>query len=278
VTSTQALIVGNTAACGNGPVSTFDANTGAAVGSFIPSGASGCNNGRGVEVFSNNVYYTELANGFGATDVIHVAPFNGGAGGADIGTIPSPRPTTGIQDLDFSGGFLYALTGYPSDLLQVFRFNFATQTWSNPIPIGAPAQPDSDGFAVLPNGNFLINNGDTSCTYNQYDPTGLVVSGTTIVVTPIPPAVPGFPAATCTGVDTDGTSLYFLTNFNRIIRTNMAGVFISSAFIGSQFLEDISFTVRTVPSAPPTPTIGAAALPAAEIAGDGDTPGRQPNQ
>jgi hypothetical protein len=279
VATTRLLIVANTAAFSGGPVSTFDINTAATVGSFIPSGASGSSNGRGVEVAGNNVYYTELTNGFGATDAIHVAPFNNGAGGSDIGTIPSPRPTTGIQDLDFSGGFLYALTGYPSDPLQVFRFNFATGTWSDEIPIGLPAEPDADGFTVLPNGNFLINNGDASCTYNQYSPTtGLVIPETTIVIVPTSPVHPQFPDGACTGVDTDGVSLYFMTNFNSITKTDIAGTFISSTFIGSYDIEDISFVVGSATSTPPTPVIGAAASPAAEIAGDGDSQGNPPNQ
>jgi len=133
------------------------------------------------------------------------------------------------------------LTGYPTFPLQVFRINPATGVVSSTVTnIFGPA-PTADGFTVLPNGNFLINNGDAECTYNQYDPTtGTVISGTTIVVTPTTAPHPGFGVPSCTGVDTDGTSLFFLTNFNSITKTTLAGAPISTVFIGNQFVEDIS--------------------------------------
>jgi hypothetical protein len=82
------------------------------------------------------------------------------------------------------------------------------------VSIGPPASADSDGFTVLPNGNFLINNADTSCTYNQYNPsTGAVISGTTITVA----------GTICSGVDTNGTSLYFQTNLNSFTKTDLSG-------------------------------------------------------
>jgi hypothetical protein len=239
-------IIGNAAAFGGGPITTFNFADGATVGSFVPDGAGTAEsgfNGRGMAVFKNEVYYTELADQFGATASIHVAPFNGGAGGADTRTIPSPRPSTGIQDLAFSGGVLYVLTGYFQDPLQVFGLNpVSGEVLSGPITIGGSAQPGSDGFTVLPNGNFLINNGDTSCTYNQYDPsTGANIEGTTIVIAPTTPIPPGFDGPTCTGVDTDGTSLFFLTNFNSITKTDMAGTYISTTGIATSFeIEDIA--------------------------------------
>jgi hypothetical protein len=92
------LIVGNHSAFGGGPIQTWDfATGGATVGSFVPTGASDSNNGRGVAVLGNKVYYTELSNGFGPTPSIEVAPFNGGAGGADITTLPNPRPGFGVR-------------------------------------------------------------------------------------------------------------------------------------------------------------------------------------
>lgn len=99
----------------------------------------------------------------------------------------------------------------------------------------------SDGFTVLPNGNFLINTGEASCTYNQFDPsTGAVILGTTIVV----------PGVTCTGVDTDGTSLYFQVNFNSFVKTDLTGFVVATQPVtsppfacgsgGSNCVEDIS--------------------------------------
>jgi hypothetical protein len=234
------LIVGNNAAPGGGPIQTYDFSTGGApLASFVPTGASDENNGRGIVVIGSEVFYTELEHGFGPTPAIEVAPYNGGAGGADTRTIPNPRPTVGIQDLEFSGGSLYALTGYPIDEpLQVFKLDPTTGAVQGaPITItGSSFFPGSDGFTILPNGNFLINNGDESCTYNQYSgTTGAEISGTTITV-------PG--ASFCTGVDTDGTSLFFQTDFNGFTQTDLSGNLIAHVAVSGQVLfggiEDIS--------------------------------------
>jgi hypothetical protein len=48
-----------------GPITTYDFTGGAVVGTFIPTGAFDANNGRGVEVIGNLVYYTELSGGGG---------------------------------------------------------------------------------------------------------------------------------------------------------------------------------------------------------------------
>ena len=134
---------------------------------------------------------------------------------SDTRTLPHPRPGTGIQDLAFVGDDLYVLTGYPNAALQVFRLNPDTgAVLSGPINITGGAGGDADGFTVLPNGNFLINDGDASCRYNQYNPsTGALIDGSTITVD----------ASQCTGVDTDGTSLFFMTNFNTLTKTTLDG-------------------------------------------------------
>ena len=230
------VVVGNNASNGGGPIQTYDFSTGGStVAEFVPTGASGSNNGRGLEVIGSEVFYTELSNVFGFSDAIHVAPYNGGAGGADTRTIPSPRPTAGIQDLADSGGALYALTGYPSEELQVFKLQPSSgAVLAGGIKIAAPAAPDSDGFTVLPDGNFLINSGDGSCEYNQYNgSTGALVSGTTIVV-------PG--GTTCTGVDTNGISLFFQSGFSSFIQTDLSGGLIATQSVSgeNQGIEDIS--------------------------------------
>jgi hypothetical protein len=227
-------IVGNNAAFGEGPIQTYDFNTGALVNSFVPDGATiDSNNGRAVLVVGNEVFYTELCcGGFGATDFIRVAPFNGGAGGADIRTLPNPS-SSGVQDLVFAGGALYALTGYNGGPLQVFKLDPTNGTvLGGPVPITGPGQEASaDGFAILPNGNFLINLSDASCTYNQYDPTTGAATGVTLTV----------PSATsCTGVATDGTSLFFQTDFNSFTQTDLAGTFIAKTAVQGNTVEDIS--------------------------------------
>jgi hypothetical protein len=108
------LVSGNSAAFGHGPISTYDVTTHTFVGSFVPDGAFGSNNGRGLALTKNEFFYTELTNGFGATDGIRVAPFNGGNGGADVGFFPNPIPGQGIADLAFGAEGLWVLAGYPS--------------------------------------------------------------------------------------------------------------------------------------------------------------------
>jgi hypothetical protein len=110
VAQADTLCIQNNAAFGNGPIVTVDCTTHTFVNSFIPDNAKiGSNNGRGVEVLGNFVYYTELGGGgFGATDAIHVAPFNNGAGGLTSRRSPTrprawassiwPRTTPGLVD------------------------------------------------------------------------------------------------------------------------------------------------------------------------------------
>ena len=255
----QPLITGNTSAFGCGPIYTSDYTLGKVIHSFIPTGAgpTPCpnppsnNNGRGLAIGGEEVFYTELVDapghppGFGPSAVIRVAPFNDGLGGADTRTLDNPRTGTGIQDLTFSNGELYILTGYETDPPIIYGMNLGngqvrhgpiTLTGSTSPVIPLPAGTDSDGFAVLPNGNFLVNNGDTSCIYNEYDAlTGALVPDGTI-------NVPGGPGV-CTGVDTDGTFLYFLTDFNSITQTLPDGTMTGFSFFDSgddHQIEDIS--------------------------------------
>jgi hypothetical protein len=193
------------------------------------------------------VYYTELGgNGFGASDAIHIASFNGGAVGADIGTIPNPRPGFGIQDLNFANGALYALTGYFSaGPLQVFKLDPTTgAVLGGPVTITGPAGTSpfqSDGFTVLPNGNFLINYGNGETHYREYSSvTGALVGGGLDFVL-------GGRAIVSTGVDTDGKNLYFAVNFNSFTKTDLAGNFISNSPVsGFNQFEDISL-IKQIP-------------------------------
>ncbi|HET8576611.1 MAG TPA: hypothetical protein VFO18_05905, partial [Methylomirabilota bacterium] len=70
------VIVGaNSAAFGNGPITFYNFPTGTVAGSFIPDGAKlGNNNGRGLALTLDRVFYTELSGGFGPTDFIRIAP------------------------------------------------------------------------------------------------------------------------------------------------------------------------------------------------------------
>jgi hypothetical protein len=231
--SGSGLIVGNNAANGGGPIQTYDFTTGTLVNSFVPDGATSGpgNNGRALAVAGDEVFYSELFNG-GPTDAIHVAPFNDGAGGSDIRTIPNPAPSTGIQDLDYANGALYALTGYANGPLQAWKLDPRTgAVLAGPIAINS--NPSADGFVVLPDGNFLINSGDESCTYTEYDsPTG-TPTGSSFTV-------PG--ANQCTGVALNGQSLYFETDFDSFTQTDLTGNLITRTTVAPNLVEDIAVT------------------------------------
>ncbi len=199
-----------------GPVTTFDFATGATVARFIPPRSFDMYSGHGVTVLDNEIYLTALNQADRSSDSIHVFPVNGGAGGAEVRTLPNPRPGLGIQNLSFSGGVLYALTGWTRGPAQIFGLNPVTgAVLTGPVPIAA-ATPN--GFTVLPNGHFLVSSGP--CTYTEFDlVTGALIPGTTI-------GVPG--GVTCTGVDTDGDFLYFQRNDNSIVKTTLSGAFVAS--------------------------------------------------
>ena len=258
----QPVIVGNTAAFGCGPIMTSDFSAGRGDASVLSrrggrtsqlphDGPINLHNGRGMALGGGGgifrLFYTELdeipgvggQSGFGPSEFIHVADFNNGDGSGDIALFPNPRPGSGIQDLTIANGDLYVLTGYDTQVPQVFVLNaFTGAVKSGPIEIPRVGFTDDsvDGFAVLPNGNFLMNNSATSCIYAEYDKTDGHFIGNII-------NVPGGPAR-CTGVDTDGTSLYFMVDFTAIQRTDFAGNPTGFNFFdgpgGEDFIEDIS--------------------------------------
>ncbi len=240
----------NSAAFGSGPISTVDLTTNTVVGSFIPQWAVSCPggscNGRCVALLGGFVYYTELNGGFGASDAIHIADWNNGAGSADIGTILNPTPGTGIVDVKGNGGFLYIMTGYDTGPEIIDKMSgIGTLLSSVTLTDGSGGfLSDSDGFTILPNGNYLINEGDAINSYDQYDPvTGVRISGTNIQ------DAPNF-CGSSTGVDTDGTHLFFSCNFNSVEETDFAGVAIQNFSDPGSGWEDISLN-QAAPITPP---------------------------
>jgi hypothetical protein len=168
------LITGNNASLGGGPIQTYDFATGNLVNSFVPQSAG---NGRGLAIKGTEIFYTQLSD-----DAIHVCTYgtDGSGGTTDTRTLLNTwRPGVSNQDLAFLNGDLYVLTGYPNQQLQVFKLDPTTvAVLGGPISIGSPASPGSDGFTVLPNGDFLINEGDSSPFYDEYDgTTGSYISG-----------------------------------------------------------------------------------------------------
>jgi hypothetical protein len=210
------IIAGNGAAFGNGPIGTFNFTTGLSVGSFIPDGAFDSNNGRGLAMTLDRYFYTELLSGFGATDSIRIAPFNGGAGGPDLGSFANPAPGQGVQALAFGLAGLYVLTGYPNSPPTVWILNGVTGAIVGGPIVLQGASSGMDGFTVLPDGSFIGNLGDAFNSYTHWSALGVQTG-------------PGFTVPGCgstTGVDIapDGLSLYFACNFNSFVQTDLTGL------------------------------------------------------
>jgi hypothetical protein len=254
--SFQTVVINN-ASDGNGPIQSWllDLDTGLATqtGSFIPTGAvpGGPNgadpNGRAIAVTNTQFYYTELTNLFGPTLNIETGLYNGGAGGPDNGSIANPIPGQGIADLHFgngvSGGDLFAMAGYPNVGPEVFEFDPSNGMILLP-PVTIATAPDADGFTILPNGNYLINQGDAINSYDQYNPTtGARIPGTNI-------SAPGCGSAT--GVDTDGTHLFFDCDFNSVVETDLSGTLIHTFALPGAFGggEDLSLVQNFSPPPP----------------------------
>jgi hypothetical protein len=231
------LIIGNNAAFGNGPIQTYSFTTGALVAQFVPDGAVGTNDGRGIAVANGLVYYTELSTslggGIGPSDGIHLAPFNGGAGGSDITVLPNPNPLFGIQDLAYSQGYLFALTGYSDQdtgIPTVYKLDPSTGTVVNSVVIQG-ADGNSDGFTVLPDGNFFINCGDACNTYSEYSSVTGLPTGLTFTI-PL--------SNTSTGVDLLADNLFFATDFDGFTETDLLGNLVAQTLVGAEFIEDIA--------------------------------------
>ena len=166
----------------------------------------------------------------------------------------------GIADLAFHENVLYVLTGYRESPLQVFALDPATgAVIGDPMGVsiqtvqGRPA-PDADGFTVLPNGNFLINDKDgvdCACPYREYN-------ATTGRLIPPPQGLEinlgnyGFTKATGVAIAPDGQSLYFVCDSTTIlqtrtiVQTDLAGNLMCSQDIQSPvqiFIEDIDVVV-----------------------------------
>jgi len=239
------IISANNAAFGNGPIVTYDYTTATFLGSFVPDGAANGANGRGLAVTNNEFFYTELSGGFGATDYIHIAPFNGGAGGHDIGQFANPNPNTGIQDLAFGAAGLYALTGYPSGPSVVYLLNPTTGAVISSTPLQSAGS--TDGFTVLNDGTFIANLADGANTnlYQHFDASGNPMGS--------PFSVPG--AGNSTGVDIapDGLSLYYATDFNGYTQTDLSNALLSHISTGGNTYEDIGIQQNFTPPPPGVP-------------------------
>jgi hypothetical protein len=240
------VISANSASFGAGPIVTYDYTTGTLMGSFVPDGAPPNNNGRGLAVTNNEFFYTELGGGFGPTDFIHIAPFNNGNGGHDIGMFANPNPNTGIQDLAFGAKGLYALTGYPNGPSVVYLLNPTTGAVISSTPLQSAGS--TDGFTVLNDGTFIANLADGANTnlYQHFDASGNPIGATF--------SVPGgFTSSTGVDIAPDGMSLYYATGFNSFTQTDLNNNLLSSLSVSGNLFEDIGVQQNFTPPPPGVP-------------------------
>jgi len=201
---------------------------------FVPDGAivAGAN-GRAWAADQVQYYYSELGPpGFGPSDGIHVVPVVPGVfGGADSTVFPNPNPAAGIRDMDVSivDKDLYAFTGSQGSAPTVFRLSRVDGHVISSVTLQAPAVWDSDGFTVLPNGNFLVNLGDASPVYQEFSS----VSGARV-----DPAF-GVPCGKATGVDAGFAALVFQCDFNSFLVTTLTGVVLEKYLVTPNLIEDI---------------------------------------
>lgn len=247
-------VVINNASSSGGPIQSWTLDltngTAAAAGSFVPTGAFDSNNGRAIAVTNTEFYYSELTSGFGPTLSVEAGPYNGGAGGADNGGFPNPIPGRGIQNLHFGAGGLYVVSGYPTLAPEVFIVDPVTGVILN-TPVTLATDPGADGFTILPNGNYLVNEGDGNAFYDQYNPiTGARITGTQISA----PCGGGFGS---TGVDSDGTHLFFDCTINKggVAETNLSGTLINLFLLPDNYGagEGLSLIENFNPPPPPPP-------------------------
>ena len=254
----------------DGPIQSFDYASGVLLNSFTPDGANGLPfypqpAGRAFAIYGGKIYYTEFQDS-DLSSPIHVCLYGDyGTGGHDLPnssqqTSPLPNPRQGycIQGLAFHNGELYALTGYNTGQPEVYELNpNSGAVIAGPISIHLPPtdpDPDSaDGFTVLMNGDFLINDfdgGDGCTTYREYNATtGQPVPGGLVVNVANFSTAVGFSVNAGTGVTCapDGT-LYFVVgnvvpnvrfNIQAIVHTDSNGGYISSQVVNSIDIEEI---------------------------------------
>ncbi len=233
-------VSGNNAAMGGGPVQRWVLPPPLPFGptpptdQFIPDGATvPLANGRAWGADQVRYYYSELSGGFGPSDGIHVVPVVASTfGGPDSFVFANPSPLTGIRDLDVSivDNDLYAFTGSASTPPTVFRLSRVDgHVIGSPVILQAPAVWDSDGFTILPNGNFLVNLGDASPLYQEFNSVSGAPVGTGFSV----------PCGKATGVDAGFSSLVIQCDFHSFLVTTLSGVVFETYLVSPNNIEDI---------------------------------------
>jgi hypothetical protein len=216
-----------------GPLQTMDFQTGNLINSILPAHAGG---GRAIAIYNTNIYYTD-DDGSG---VFVEAYGTDGSGGSYSNFLSNPdtrgiSPIPAIQGLAFYSNQLYALTGYASYTPWVWvRTNLSSGNWTfvtalsggpSGFSCGSTPCANCDGFAILTNGNYLVNDQDgfdIAPVYREYDHN----AGTNIASLAIDSSTFGWPR--CSGVTCSPTnnSLYFAVSSDTawgVVQTDFSG-------------------------------------------------------
>ena len=264
VTSAKAgsVVWGNNASGGNVSLEAFDSATGLLVPGqqfLVPNLTARSDNGRGVALLGNDIYYTTADSGniYKTNSITH----------ADLGVVVNTG-FNGIANIATDGIFLYA-NDYTAVNGVINKYTpagvlVASITLSGPDTVGVHSR---DGFEVQNNPNIL--GGATTFIANRYDggagPTnGGVVgaydvydsAGVEIISGFITPNANGTSGAT--GIAYDGNH-YFVSdiNLNRLLEYDGLGAFVRSINLsanpnppsGHRYLEDLA-TVGNTPTNP----------------------------
>jgi hypothetical protein len=243
------IIWGNNARFGNVDLVAFDVTNNTLVTQFLlPNATARADNGRGVALLGNTIYYTTANSGniYITNTLTH----------SDDGILVNTH-FNGIANVATDGTFIYA-NNYQDSSGIINKYDTAGNLVGT-ITV-APGIDGRDGFEVQNNPNisggattFISNRGDDESPYDVYSSTGaLLISGF------IDPSKDGF-GNNETGIAYDGTNYYVsVISSNELLEYSGTGTFIKkidlSGFpdpFGTRLLEDLSAVGNTINNPPP---------------------------
>ena len=244
------VIWGNNARGGNVTMEAFDSTTGLIVDRFLlPNATARNDNGRGVALLGNTIYYTTADRG-------EIWITNTSPGHPDLGVLVNTG-FPGIANVATDGVFIYA-SSYQTSSGIVNKYD-TSGNLKGTVTIGNGF--GRDGFEVQNNPNlnggattFISNRGDADGPYDVYKS-----DGTLLVSAFIDPAKDGF-GNQVTGIAYDGTN-YFVSQIfsNALLEYSGTGVFMKRIDLsgdpspeGQRLLEDLSAVGNTITNPPPS--------------------------
>ena len=253
-------IWGNNASSGNVNLEAFDSTTGLLIPGeqfLVPNLIARNDNGRGVAVSGNTIYYTTANSGniYVTNTVTH----------ADLGILVNTG-FSGIANVSTDGKFIYA-NNYLSNSGIINKYNFDGSS-AGTVTVGAGFS-GRDGFEVQNNSNldggattFISNRGDAQGPYDVYKS-----DGSLLISNFIDPSKDG--GISVTGIAYDGLN-YFVSDVfkNRLLEYSGTGSFLMAIDLSnnpnpftSRLLEDLSAVGNTIDNPPPNSVPIPAALP-----------------